>query len=158
MNGKIVGGFIVVTAILAGAAMYYLQVYAFYDRIPASAPAAEMRLTAIGSAGTEMIASDGFEGIDSGSSPLRFRGCFHTPVSLAVLTETYEVYETPTPLVAPGWFSCFDAARIGADLETGTAVAFLSERGIHPGIDRVIAIYPDGRAYAWNQLDGAEEK
>ena len=32
MNGKIVVGFIVIVAALAGAAMYYLQEYAYYTK------------------------------------------------------------------------------------------------------------------------------
>jgi hypothetical protein len=153
VNGKIVGGFIVVTAAVAGALLYYLQVYGYYRPIPANAPAAELRLTSVASGRPEPILADAFEGIDADTSPLRFRGCFHTPMSLALLTETYQVYDAPTPLIAPRWFDCFDANRIGEALETGEAVAFLSEADIRPGVDRVVAIFPDGRAYAWNQLN-----
>ena len=77
---------------------------------------------------------------------------------LAMLTETFEVYDKATPLNGPGWFECFNAASIGKDLETGAAVAFLSEHDIHPGVDRVVAIYPDGRAFAWQQLNDEAEK
>ncbi len=70
-----------------------------------------------------------------------------------MLTETYQVYEGATPLVAPGWFDCFDANRIGEALETGEAIAFLSEANISPGIDRVVAVFPDGEAFAWNQVN-----
>ena len=157
MNGKIVGGFIVLTALLAGGVMYYVQEYAYYNRLQASAPAAEIRLTSVVSGQPEDILTEGFEGIDSDSSPLRFRGCFTTPLSLALLTETYAIYEEPTPLNAPSWFGCFDANRIGSDLETGAAVAFLAENNIHPDVDRVVAVYPDGRAYAWHQLNANAE-
>lgn len=152
MSGKIAALVIVMTALIAGAAIYYLQVYAYYQPVTASAPAAEIRLTTIATGAPEPIPTDAFEGIDAESSPLRFRGCFTTPLSLATLTETFEAYEAPTPLVAPSWFSCFDAASIGADLETGAALAFLSEENVHPGVDRVVAVYPDGRAFAWHQL------
>lgn len=152
MNGKFVTGGIVLTALAAGAALYYLQVYAYYAPVEVSSPAAVMRLTSL-SGGTETMLTQDFQGIDADSSPLRFRGCFTTPMSIALLSETYRIYETPSPLNAPGWFSCFDAGRIGADLETGAAVAFLSETEIHPGVDRVIAVYPDGQAYAWHQLN-----
>ncbi len=157
MNGKIVGVFIVLTALLTGAAVYYLQVYAFYKPIPTSAPAAEVRLTSIITGMPEPILTDAFEGIDAGSSPLRYRGCFTTPLSLALLSETYAVYDNATPLNGPSWFSCFDAARIGADLETGAALAFLSEHEVLPGVDRVVAVYPDGHAFAWNQLNEKAE-
>ena len=157
MNGKYVVGFIVLTALFAGAAVYYLQEYGYYrDIAPASAEAA-IRITDLSGAAEPML-TDGFTGIDADSSPLRFRGCFMTPMSLAMLSETYALYPDPTPLNAPPWFGCFDAERIGADLETGAALAFLSEKNIHPGVDRVVAVYPDGRAYAWHQLNESAEK
>jgi len=158
VNGKLVGGFVVLSALITGAAVYYAQVYGYYQTVEANAPAAEIRLTEIESGQPQPIAAEAFEGIDADSSPLRFRGCFHTPLSLALLTETFTVYDKATPLNGPGWFSCYDAAQIGADLETGKAVAFLSEHDIHPGVDRVVAVYPDGRAYVWQQLNDEAEK
>ncbi len=158
MNGKFVVGLIVLSAVFTGAAIYYLQVYAYYEPIKASAPAAVIRLLPVANAAPEPMLTTEFEGIDADSSPLRFRGCFLTPMTLALLTETYRLYENPTPLIAPSWFSCFDAGQIGADLETGTAVAFLSEENIHPGVDRVVAVYPDGRAFAWQQLNESADQ
>lgn len=158
MNGKTVGLILVASALITGAAVYYLQVYGYYDPVPATAPAAEIRLTSVVTGQPEKILVAGFEGIDATSSPLRFRACFTTPVSIAMATESFAVYEAATPLNAPGWFDCFDAARIGGDLEAGRAVAFLSQADITPGIDRVVAIYPDGRAYAWHQLNETAEK
>lgn len=158
MNGKLVGGFVVLSALITGAAVYYAQVYGYYQKVEATAPAAEIRLTEIESGQPQPIAAEAFEGIDADSSPLRFRGCFHTPLSLALLTETFTVYDKATPLNGPGWFSCYDAAQIGADLESGKAVAFLSEHDIHPGVDRVVAVYPDGRAFVWQQLNDEAEK
>ena len=70
-----------------------------------------------------------------------------------MLTETFVPYEEATPLTAPGWFDCFDAVQIGADIEQGNALAFLGERNIKDGVDRVVAIYPDGRGFAWHQLN-----
>ena len=156
MNGKIVAGVLVLTALAAGALLYWQQIYAYYTPIEAASPAADIRLTPLEGA-PEALLTAGFEGIDAGSSPLRFRSCFTTPTALATLTETFRTYENPTPLVAPGWFDCFDAERIGKDLETGAAVAFLSEAEIHPGVDRVVAVYPDGRAFGWHQLSGTLE-
>jgi hypothetical protein len=152
MNGKIVGGFIVLAALLAGAGVYWTQVYAYYTEIAASDAAAQMRLVTIAGGIPEPILADGFQGIDGTSSPKRFRACFTTPQSLAMMTETYVAAQRPEPTVGPRWFSCYDAQAIGTALETGEALAFLSEPGIHPGIDRIIAVYPDGRAFAWHQL------
>jgi hypothetical protein len=152
MNGKLVGGFIVIAALVAGAALYYTQVYAYYSEVRFGDPAAEMRLVSLVSGLPEPILAEDFQGIDASSSPLRFRACFATPQSLAMMTETYLAEEHPVPLTGPGWFSCYDAQAIGAALERGEALAFLSEPEIHPGVDRIIAVFADGRAYAWHQL------
>lgn len=159
MNGKIVVGFIVTSALIAGAAIYYLQVYAFYRPIDVASPAAEIRLVTVdGGAAEPVLMTTDFEGIDADSSPLRYRGCFVTSMSLGMMTESYKIYDKPTPLNAPSWFDCFDAERIGEDLDSGKAVAFLSQENIHPGVDRVIAVYPDGRAYAWHQLNESADQ
>ncbi len=151
MNGKIVAGFIVVIALAAGIAIYWLQEYAFYEKA-AFSPGAEIELTPIEGGAPEAILAENVQGIDSESSPIRFRACFTTPLSLAMLTETYVAYPDAEPLIAPAWFDCFDAMAIGRALETGEAVAFLSRAGVQPGIDRVVAVFPDGQAYAWTQV------
>ena len=150
MSGKFIGIIIVVTALFAGIAIYWLQLYAFYDDVSLNA---ELRMTNMVTGEPEVVLYDSFQGIDADSSPLRFRGCFTTTMSLAMLTETFETYEQATPLTAPGWFDCFDADQIGAALETGEAIAFLGERNIQDGVDRVVAVFPDGRGYAWHQLN-----
>lgn len=157
MNGRFVGGFIVIAALIVGGLVYYTQVYAYYREVAAESPEAVIRLVPLGGGVPEPLLVEGFQGIDADSSPLRFRACFTTGQSLAMLTETYVIAEAAEPRVAPGWFSCFDAQAIGTALERGEAVAFLSERGIHPGFDRVVAVYPDGRGYAWHQPDGSAE-
>ena len=95
-----------------------------------------------------------FEGIDSDSSPIRYRACFQTD---AAIIDDATPASDAVPLTAPGWFDCFDAARIGADLEAGVATALLSRENEPYGIDRIIAIYPDGRAYAWQQINRCGE-
>ena len=150
MSGKFIGIIIVVTALFAGIAIYWLQLYAFYDDVSLNA---ELRMTNMVTGEPEVVLYDSFQGIDADSSPLRFRGCFTTTMSLAMLTETFETYEQATPLTAPGWFDCFDADQIGAALDTGEAIAFLGERNIQDGVDRVVAVFPDGRGYAWHQLN-----
>lgn len=152
MIGRIYVGAIVISALLAGAAIYYLQVYGYYQTLEANTPAAEIRMTTLEGV-PEPLLIEGFEGIDADSSPIRFRACFRTPQSMAMLTETYQTYAGATPLVAPGWFDCFDAKAIGEALEAGQAVAYLGEENIEYGIDRVIAIMDDGRAFAWNQIN-----
>ena len=152
MNGKLVAGGIVLTGLVAGIAMYWLQVYAFY--VPVSfTPGTEITLVPIEGAVPEAIVVENIEGIDADSSPLRFRACFTTPLTQATLTETYRLYDRPTPLTAPGWFDCFDADAIGEALERGEALAFLSQANISKGVDRVVAVFPDGRAFAWHQFN-----
>jgi hypothetical protein len=153
MWGKIAVIGIVTSAAFAGVFVYYTQVYAFYKPVSFT-PGEEILLTPIVSGTPEAILAENVQGIDSESSPLRFRACFTTPMDLSMLTETYVAYPEAVPLTAPGWFDCFDAAAIGAALEAGEALPFLSETEIHPGVDRVVAVFADGRAYAWHQLNG----
>ena len=140
-----------VIALIAGAAIYYLQVYAYYNDI--SDQVENVQLTSISTGEAEGILFENIKAIDSTSSPLRYRACFDTGLSLALLTETYEIYDNAEPRVAPAWFDCFDAKQIGADIEAGQAVAFLGTQNIQYGIDRVIAVYDDGRAFAWHQIN-----
>lgn len=146
------------SAILAGAALYYLQVYAYYEPVqisddPAMQDTTQIRLTSLVTDAPEPILVDNFQGIDANSSPLRFRACFTTPQSQAMLTETYVTVAKPVPLTGPKWFGCYDAVTVGEALETGEAIAFLGEKDIHDGVDRIIAVFPDGRAYVWHQLN-----
>ena len=156
MNGKIAAGAIVMSAALAGVAIWYLQIYAFYEPVSFT-PGQEILLTTIESGQPEPILAEGVTGIDADSSPLRFRACFTTPMTQGMLSETYVAYEGAVPLVAPGWFDCFDAVEIGTALERGEALAFLSQSNVAADIDRVVAVFPDGRAFAWHQLNPAAE-
>jgi hypothetical protein len=150
VNGKIVGGFIVLTALLAGGAIYYLQEYAYYAPVIFT-PGDEIELTAL-SGQPETIPVKDLQGIDATSSPLRFRACFTTVLDQPTLTEGFKVYDQAVPLNAPGWFDCFDAARIGAALESGEAIAFLGKADVAPEIDSVVAVFADGHGYAWHQV------
>ncbi len=156
MTGKILTLAIVICALVAGAAMYYLQVYGYYYDVPENQ--SEVSLTSVVSGGPEAIALSAFKAIDADSSPIRYRACFQTEASIAMLTETYVVLESAEPLLAPKWFDCFDAQRIGQDIETGAAVAFMGTRNLKYGIDRIVAVYPDGRGYVWHQVNKCGEK
>ena len=154
--GKVLGIMLILSGVVAGAAMYYLQVYAFYEEITASDD--DVVLTSLFSGEPEPILFDKFAGIDSDSSPIRYRACFETPTSLALMTETYVIVDEAEPLVAPGWFDCFDAEAIGAEISAGTALTFLAQKNIHFGVDRVVAITEDGRGYVWHELNDCGEK
>lgn len=136
----------------AGALLYYQQIYAYYGEVQAETVA----LTAVSTGVPEPVVISDFQGIDADSSPLRYRACFQMPLSLATLTETYQIVEEAEPRVAPPWFDCFDAAQIGPDLQS-EAVAFLGTENITYGIDRIVAVYPDGRGYAWHQINACGE-
>jgi DNA-binding transcriptional LysR family regulator len=132
--------------------MWWLQEYAFYKEV-AFQPGEEIRLMPIVGEVPEAIVAENVEGIDADSSPLRFRACFTTPLTQAMLTETYRLYDRPEPTVGPSWFGCYDAEAIGEALEAGEALAFLSEPLASYGMDRVVAVFPDGRAFAWHQIN-----
>jgi hypothetical protein len=145
-----------ISALAAGAALYYLQVYGFYEEVSADLP--EVRLVSLTSEAPEPILADGISAIDADSSPIRFRACFSTPTSLALLSETYIGLDRATPRNAPDWFECFDAAAIGAELKAGTALAFLGEKNVAFGVDRIVAITEDGRGYIWHELNDCGQK
>lgn len=134
--------------------------------VEASSGLGEIRLTGVESGQPEPILAEAFlslgettgQATGDAAEVIAGQGCFRTPMSLALLTETFRLYPQAAPAGAPGWFGCFDAAQLGADLQTGAAVAFLSEHNLHPGVDRVVAIYPDGRAYVWQQPNDDAEK
>ncbi len=146
---------LVLSALVAGASLYYLQVYHFYEDV--SAAVTELRLTPVRGGAPEAIPAEAIRAIDATSSPIRFRACFTTPLSQALLTETYELYPAAEPLRAPGWFDCFDAEALGAALEQGEALAFLGTENLTYGIDRVIAVDSAGRGFAWHQINRCGE-
>jgi hypothetical protein len=156
MSGKIIGVFILVSSLLVGAALYYLQIYGFYQEV--DAPANGIELMGLTSGEGEVIPLEGFRAIDADSSPIRYRACFTTPYSLALLTETFQMVEDVVPRNAPGWFDCFDAEAIAGELDAGTALTFLGEKNVHFGVDRIVAITDDGRGYVWHELNDCGEK
>lgn len=151
MSGKLIGIFIVGSALLGGIALYVLQVYVFFDEV--AAEDVEIRLTLVATGEADLLPTEGVQAIDGTSSPLKFRACFTTPLSEATLTETYQTLDLAEPLTAPSWFDCFDADAIGAALSRGDATAYMGQAEIRDGVDRVVAIFPDGRGYAWHQLN-----
>ena len=156
MSGKIVGLVIVISSLIAGAALYYLQVYGYYEEV--SAEVTEVRLLPLGSNEPARILAENIDAIDAESSPIRFRACFSTPASLAMLTETYQMLDRAIPRNAPDWFDCFDAASIAEELDAGTALAFMGEKNVDFGVDRVVVITEDGRGYIWHELNDCGEK
>jgi hypothetical protein len=154
--GKFLALLILVCALIGGAAMYYLQVYAYYDEIPATGPA-DVQVTSLATGKPQPLPHADFQAIDSDSSPIRYRACFTTDLALDDLTATYQTYQGAVPLMAPKWFDCFDARALGAALEAGEARAYMGTENVRYGIDRIIAVMPDGRGFVWQQINRCGE-
>lgn len=153
MSGKIVGIFIMLSGLVAGALLYYLQVFGFYEEATV-----DIRMMPLTSNEPVEILAENVEAIDAESSPIRFRACFTTPSSLAMLSETYVGLDNVSPRNAPEWFECFDAAAIAAELKAGSALAFLGEKNVDFGVDRIVVITEDGRGFVWHELNDCGEK
>ena len=142
--GRVAVAALVLVGLAAGVLLWWLQTRAYYDEPVRSA---DVVLTLDG---REVALAAEATSIDAVSSPLRYRACFALAEPLAG-TPTSPEYASPT--VAPGWFDCFDADAIGADLEAGRALPVLARADVQYGIDRVAAIYPDGTGRAWHQIN-----
>ncbi len=156
MSGRIVGLAILLCALVAGGALYYLQVYGFYR--DATADVSEVQLLTLEASAPERLDAQVLAAIDADSSPIRFRACFTTPENLDTLAARYQPFERAIPRNAPGWFDCFDAPAIAAELKAGTARAFLGEKNVNFGVDRVVVVTDDGRGYIWHELNDCGEK
>ena len=148
MNGKIIAIFLAVLALVTAGGLYYLEVFYYYERVQ---PEGFALVTQDGETNAQ---ATNIEAIDAISSPIRFRACFDTPLGPDVQAQQYP---DAVPLNAPFWFDCFDATEIGEALEAGTARAFLSQKNVHYGVDRIVALTGDGRGYAWHQLNNCGE-
>ena len=156
MTGKLLALILVISAVLAGAGMYYLQVYGFYYEIEPR-PGQDVVLLAQGTDTPEVITYSAFQAIDADSSPIRYRACFETDLTPDELTR-FVPAEDPEPLTAPGWFDCYDAVSLADALKTGQAQAYMGTKNVHYGVDRIVAITQDGKGYVWHALNNCGEK
>ncbi|MEO0751573.1 MAG: DUF6446 family protein [Pseudomonadota bacterium] len=154
--GKFLSLLIVGSAVFAGVALYYLQVYHYYEEVVPTG-VDDVQLTSLATGEAEPIQYAAFEAIDADSSPIRYRACFTTALTQAQLSEAYVAYEEAVPLEAPGWFECFSADSVGLALKSGAAIAFLGQRDVTYGIDRVVAVFDDGRGFVWHQINPCGE-
>jgi len=137
MSGRIlIIGFLAFVAVFA-AALWYFQTRAYYEEVQADS---------VEIAGQRYPVSD-WRGIDAPTSPLKLRACFR----LAEAPDA-PVAEDAAPLVAPDWFDCFDATALQTALDTGDATAYLAAPDEFGATRRIVARFPDGRAYMWRQL------
>ncbi|WP_375261301.1 DUF6446 family protein [Palleronia sp.] len=146
--GKVIAIVLAAVAVIAAVGLYYLQVFHYYERV---SPRGFVLQTASGEIPAE---ATNIEAIDANSSPIRFRACFDTPLGPDVAAERYD---SADPLNAPFWFDCFDAEEIGEALARGEAQAFMGQKNVEYGVDRVVAILPGGRGYVWHQLNNCGE-
>lgn len=157
MSGKFVGILIVASALIAGAFLYYVQIYGFYSTISPN-PGADVELVSLDTGRSETIIYSDFHAIDADSSPIRYRACFTTTLANSELAATFVSLENMTPRNGPGWFDCFDAKAIGAALLAGTAQTYLGTKNVSYGVDRVVAVLDDGRGFVWHELNECGEK
>ena len=157
MMGKFLASVIVICSIVAGGGMYYLQVYAFYDKVVANG-SSDVVLTKQSDSTAESIDYSDFQAIDSKSSPIRYRACFQSAKSPAELATVYKTIDDAVPLNAPSWFKCFKAKELGPKIKAGEAVSFLALENIVYGIDRVVTILSDGSGYSWNRINHCGER
>ena len=151
-SGKIIAGAVLLCAILAGGALYYLQIFGYYTRLQSND--VTVQLTTKDGVGTRNpLEIRQAQAITADSSPIRYRACFDTDLTSTKALDRFEPYKGASPLVAPFWFSCFDAKALGRDLENNQAIAFLGTENITYGIDEIVVLYPDGRGYAWRQIN-----
>lgn len=142
MSGRLIAGGLVLFSLLFGAALWWFQTRGYYQEVAA--------LDAVEIAGAPAPVS-GYRGVDADTSPLKLRGCFTVDDPAAI--SGAPPAEDAAPLIAPGWFDCFDAKAIAADLEAGAATALLAGFNQPYGFDRIVALYPDGRAFQWRQIN-----
>jgi len=141
MSGKLMAGGLVVFTIIFAAVLWYAQFYAYYNEVNG--------LESVTVEGRE-IAVQGYKGLDGESSGLKLRGCF--TVDLADF-EGVTLAENPRPTTPPDWFECFEVVQLTADVESGAATSYMAAQNGQDELDRIIAVYPDGRAYMWRQLN-----
>ncbi|MEM7710209.1 MAG: DUF6446 family protein [Pseudomonadota bacterium] len=153
--GKFVVILLGLAALTAGAGLWYTATRAYYA--PVDGP---VTLTlAAGDALTTIPATD-VRAIASTSSPLGFRACFAHDLDLAALDGQIAADPRPdaAPTIAPAWFECYDANAVGQALAAGDALAFTAYENAQFGVDRIVALAPDGRGWAWHQLNDCGDK
>ncbi|MHA1529607.1 MAG: DUF6446 family protein [Alphaproteobacteria bacterium] len=145
MKAKRVSGKYVVTGlvgftVLFGLVFWWFQTHAFYTETQAR----EHTVVIAG----QIYPVTEWKSIEASSSPLKMRACF-------LIRETVEALPAmaPEPLMAPGWFRCFNARVIAENLASGYAKAYVALRNDPKGFDRIVAVFPGGRAYMWRQLN-----
>ena len=139
VSGKYVIVGLVAFLFLFAMALWWSQNHAFYE---------ETQSDEVVIAGTVYPVSQ-WLGIDAASSPLKMRACFLILEDI----DAPPAFE-PVPRVAPGWFRCFNAEVIAENLNRKYSRAYTAQFNDPYGFDRIVAVFPGGRAYMWRQPNG----
>ncbi|MEM9795291.1 MAG: DUF6446 family protein [Pseudomonadota bacterium] len=153
--GKFAVLLILLSTLIGGVAIWYTQTRAFWSEIDGP-----VTLTLATEDGLTTLPAQDVRAIASTSSPLGFRACFQHLVQMDALGSDLPVTPMPdaAPTIPPDWFDCFDAPAIGALLAGGDARAFLAYPNVAYGVDRIVALAPDGRGWAWHELNDCGRK
>ena len=149
MSGNVFVVLLTSFALVFGLALWYFQNYAYYEKNNLN----NITMTLLNSGKEEPAKFNNIQSINSQTSPLKFRSCFELQSDGSSWLDKYLPYENATPLRPPSWFNCFNVEKITSDLKLGLAKSYLSKANIEYGIDRVIAVYPNGLAYSWHQIN-----
>lgn len=143
-SGTVIGLGLAVLTVVGGAAAYYLQAYEYYDVRDGLASV---------DIGAQRFTVRDYRGLDNDALPLRLRGCFMLDDPEAAAAAGPPALRAE-PFAAPSWFDCWDAPKIDADIKAGRATAVIAEVAGEGDFatERVVAIYPDGRAFQWRRL------
>ena len=140
-NGTILAGGIVLVGTIFGAGMWYMQQRGYYQ------PVSGIETVTVNG---QSFAVSGYEGADGTVTPLKLRGCFMLDDPDGAIAAG-EPFADAVPLTTPDWIECFDEEAILADLRAGSATGIMAGQDEGDGADLIMAIYPDGRGYAWRQ-------
>lgn len=128
-----------------GVALWWFQTRAYYETVEG--------VDAVEIMGSDLPVVE-FRGIDAPTSPLKLRACFRVRDGVAPdAVQHVAEAESATPLVAPGWFDCFDAEAIEAGIAEGSIRAVMAARDEPWGFDRIVAVDPIGRGWMWRQMN-----
>ena len=94
-----------------------------------------------------------YVGVDNPDAPSRLRGCFTVldPEGAVAAGTPAPGFE---PFAAPDGFDCWRPKEMHEDLLAGRATALIAEvaKGRAANFERIVVVYPDGRAYQQRRL------
>ncbi len=141
MSGRVFSISLILFCTIFGVVLFYFQVFAFYERADT--------ISHIEVSGNNIPVKN-YKGIKSASSALKLRGCFKVDPSLFI---GKPLAENPTPLAAPYWFKCFDHEYLHKQIIKGQPKVYLAKKNEYDGIDRLVLVFDNGKAYQWRQLN-----